>query len=512
MTTTITEKTVFLLVTQSNPVNIVLTNHLITLGANRSNIFTVSNGRLALDEIQKRHFDLVISNWELPLLSGLDLLKIMRAEKKLYRTPILLIASTDIERSQLHEAIIYGVNGIIMKPYTAPILTQHIEKGLLAHPRFIEGAANGISFGITKKLNFKATILVVDDTPDNLRFLSGILKDDYLIRIANNGEKALAICQSNTPPDLVLLDIMMPDMDGFEVATRLYEHPISEHIPVIFVTAMDTIDARIKGMELGAVDFITKPIDPDLLLPKVRNFLRFVKMHKQLQTDYNDMIEAAKEKENMDFIIRQDIKKPVGEIVRLVNALGNSGSMARQQLIQLKTISKIATQVIGTINLSPELHKIESGQFELKGKNLDIGVILHQLVDGSRVEFSEKRLTITVDTDIASIGEETPKIIGDELLCHSLFQSIITHACEIAPENTRVLISMIDENPMKITVQNSGVIAKDKREKIFVKSEKSTDTGMYLPKLLVEAQHGSISLDVSDNDNKTVVTINLPRA
>lgn len=79
--------------------------------------------------------------------------------------------------------------------------------------------------------------------------MSSLFKDEYRVKIAHNGEKALSICQSDTPPDLVLLDIMMPGMDGFEVAQHLRGHPSSEHIPIIFVTAMTGEDARLKGME-----------------------------------------------------------------------------------------------------------------------------------------------------------------------------------------------------------------------------------------------------------------------
>jgi len=115
---------------------------------------------------------------------------------------------------------------------------------------------------------------------DNLLMLSHLFMDKYQVRITHTGEKALEICQSNTPPDLVLLDIMMPGMDGFEVARRMREHPTSEAIPVIFVTAMTGDDARLKGLELGAVDFVTKPVDPDMLKLRVRNFMRFVEQRK----------------------------------------------------------------------------------------------------------------------------------------------------------------------------------------------------------------------------------------
>ncbi|MBK9442994.1 MAG: response regulator [Comamonadaceae bacterium] len=108
-----------------------------------------------------------------------------------------------------------------------------------------------------------------------------------------NGAKALDICTSDDAPDLVLLDIMMPVMDGFEVAKQMRQHPTSEAIPIIFVTAMASADARLKGLDLGTVDFITKPVDPETLKPRVRNFMRYVQMRKDLQSEYDAMVELA---------------------------------------------------------------------------------------------------------------------------------------------------------------------------------------------------------------------------
>jgi response regulator RpfG family c-di-GMP phosphodiesterase len=115
----------------------------------------------------------------------------------------------------------------------------------------------------------KATILVVDDTPDNLALMSGLLKDYYRVKIANNGEKALKVAQTLPPPDLILLDIMMPGMDGYEVCAHLKANPGTQGIPVIFLTAKSEIEDERKGLALGAVDYITKPVSPPILMARV---------------------------------------------------------------------------------------------------------------------------------------------------------------------------------------------------------------------------------------------------
>jgi putative two-component system response regulator len=114
------------------------------------------------------------------------------------------------------------------------------------------------------------TILVVDDTPDNLSLMSALLKDHYKVKVANNGEKGLRIANSDAPPDLILLDIMMPDMDGYEVCRRLKAEPATCDIPVIFLTAKSEVEDETKGLALGAADYITKPISPAIVLARVQ--------------------------------------------------------------------------------------------------------------------------------------------------------------------------------------------------------------------------------------------------
>ena len=118
-----------------------------------------------------------------------------------------------------------------------------------------------------------ATVLVVDDTPENLTVMASLLREHFVVKVANQGEKALKIAQSETPPDLILLDIMMPQMDGYEVCRRLKASSVTREIPVIFLTARSDTDDERNGLALGAVDYITKPISPPILLARVNTHL-----------------------------------------------------------------------------------------------------------------------------------------------------------------------------------------------------------------------------------------------
>lgn len=137
----------------------------------------------------------------------------------------------------------------------------------------------------------KPVILIVDDNPDNLALLGDLLRPDYQVRVANSGPRALRLAYLEPLPDLILLDVMMPGMDGHEVLERLQANPRSRDIPVIFVTALDREQDQVGGFELGAVDYITKPIMPPVLQARVRTHLELKQARDQL-ADQNAWLET----------------------------------------------------------------------------------------------------------------------------------------------------------------------------------------------------------------------------
>ncbi len=119
----------------------------------------------------------------------------------------------------------------------------------------------------------KQRILIVDDTPANIKILNDLLKDEYRISVSTNGPDALEIAHSQEPPDLILLDIMMPEMDGYEVCKRLKADEKTKKIPILFVTAKGEVEDETNGLDLGAVDYIRKPISPPIVKSRVRNHM-----------------------------------------------------------------------------------------------------------------------------------------------------------------------------------------------------------------------------------------------
>ena len=152
----------------------------------------------------------------------------------------------------------------------------------------------------------KPTILVVDDTPENLTMMSFLLKDRYKVKVANHGQKALRIAASEPQPDLILLDIMMPEMDGYEVCRQLQQDPQTRNIPIIFLTAKSSVEDEEFGLGLGAVDYITKPISPPVVLARVKTHLS-LKASADFLRSKSDYLEQEVAKRTREISAIQDV-------------------------------------------------------------------------------------------------------------------------------------------------------------------------------------------------------------
>lgn len=178
------------------------------------------------------------------------------------------------------------------------------------------------------------TILVVDDNPDNIDVLTGILRPYYKVKASTSGALALKIASAKHKPDIILLDIMMPEMDGYEVCTLLKKNPITQNIPVIFVTAKTEVADEKKGFELGAVDYITKPVSMPLVLARIKTHLS---LYDQQRILLNDVAERTQEIEHT----RAEIIKRLG---RAAEYKDNETGM---HVIRMSHYSRILAEKIG---------------------------------------------------------------------------------------------------------------------------------------------------------------------
>ena len=488
-------------------------------------IYSARNGAEALRILRVHKVDAVLADLNMPVMSGLELLRAVRADAKLARLPFLMITA-EAERQRIEEIVAAGVSSLLVTPYNGKSLEARLQKMLFNRPppapvkapasTRVVPVAPPVADSTPADMALSPTrILVVDDHPVSLKLLAHLFKDEYEVQTALDGGTALAMCLVEPLPDLILMDVLMPDMDGFEVVRRMREQPSTAQIPVIFVTGLTDEEAHLKGMDLGAVDFVSKDTDPKVLRSRVRNFIKFVDMRRQLQADYDAMLDAARLRDDLENVTRHDLKGSLAAIVGMVQSLANDDTVAPKHVAKLRLLEETALQVMNMVNLSSELYKIETGSFNLKPLPVDVGQTLHRLAELSRSAFADKQLGIVVDADSA-VGDELPTATGDAMLCYSLFQNLVKNACEAAPPGSRVVITLKDESPLRVTIHNTGTVPPDLRARFFEKFATSgkpggSGIGTYSARLLATAQKGDVAMATDDESNSTTLTVTLPR-
>jgi CheY-like chemotaxis protein len=475
------------------------------LGA--TSITTASNGEDALRQLRMRSFDIVLSDWNMPVMDGLALLQNIRADPQLSHLPVVMVTA-DAERERITQAISAGVSDLLVKPYTSARLADKISGALSGRRRSPSPSAAGEG-GAARPARQKPTLLVVDDTPDNVRLIADLFAEEYRVRVAHSGEKALAVCKSDNPPDLVLLDVMMPGMDGFEVAHHMREYPGSAHIPVIFVTALTDAASRQRGMHLGAVDFVTKPIDPDMLRLRVHNFMRHIAIHLERQAEYDTLLNAARMREDVEAMLRHDVRAPLAGLVGLVRELAEDPSLPPGQAAKVQMIENAAMQALNTVRLSSAVLNIENGVFRLQPEPVALAPMLYQVSEVARAALGSKK--VQLELNVPSL-----RAYGELALCQAIFQNLLNNACEAAPEGSTVKVTLWDESPLRVVIENAGAVSELVRDSFFERHATAGKTrgsgiGTYSAKLLTEAQGGSISMTTDDAQNRTVLTVQLPR-
>jgi len=225
-------------------------------------------------------------------------------------------------------------------------------------------------------------ILIVDDAPENLNILGELLSSEYRISVALNGKDALRIASADDPPDLILLDIMMPGLDGYQVCRRLKEQQKTCHIPVIFVTAMSEHENEERGLTLGAVDYINKPFSPSIIMARVKTHISLYNQTRLLENLVRERtveLEKAKEEAeaaNMaksDFLanISHELRTPLNGILGISQLLIENNTNPDQQDF-LQDVLSSSTHMLDLVNALIELSKIDAGKTHLCPKNFQL--------------------------------------------------------------------------------------------------------------------------------------------
>lgn len=357
----------------------------------------------------------------------------------------------------------------------------------------------------------RKTILIVDDIVDNIQVLRGILGSRYRTKIATSGDKALALADCQEPPDLILLDVMMPGIDGYEVCRELKRRTNTRNVPVIFVTALEDAADEERGFDAGAVDYITKPVVPAIVLARVATHLALQQALKDLEKQNSVLSENVRLREQVDRIMRHDLKTPLTAFIGIPALLKNRADLPADVIDSVRMLEKSGIKMLDMINRSMDIYKIESGTYrfrpvpvELVRTVAQIGFELSGLINAKSV-----KLQIFIDGEKAA-ADASFYLDGDETLCYSMLANLIKNSVEASPDKGLVKVTFFDRPQLRITLNNAGMIPSEIRDRFlqkFVSHGKMGGTGLggYSARLMAEAMGGVVSFTSDEVTGTTIV-------
>ena len=254
----------------------------------------------------------------------------------------------------------------------------------------------------------KGNILIVDDTPENLQVLSATLSDrGYKVRGVIKGTMAIRAAKS-APPDLILLDIKMPDLTGYEVCEQLKADPQTKEIPVIFISALDEVLDKVKAFEIGGVDYITKPFQVEEVLARVEHQLTIKRLQKQLLTQNQQLQEeiverrkaeevaAAASKAKSQFVanMSHELRTPLNAILGFTQVMLRDRHLSSEQVENLRIISRSGEHLLDLINDVLDFSKIEAGIIGLYETSFDLYRLLDTLEEMFQIKCEQKNLLL----------------------------------------------------------------------------------------------------------------------
>jgi signal transduction histidine kinase len=358
-----------------------------------------------------------------------------------------------------------------------------------------------------------ANILIVDDVPANLKVLSEILKEvGYKVRPVPNGLLALQVAEKEKP-DLILLDIMMPDLDGYEVCRRIKQNMELCEIPIIFISALNETDDVVKALRYGGVDYITKPFKSEEVIARVGTH---IKLHHQ-------SIELRKlniTKDRFFSIIAHDLRGPMGGFMGLTDILADQLKIMSMDDIQkyLDSMRKTSSNLFRLLENLLQWAQMQQGAIPFNPDYLPLLPVVLDCIEIIRDAATLKKLDIEY-----SIPDQL-KVYTDNQVLHSILRNHISNAVKFTPKHGKVFISAssMNEKGVEIKIKDSGIgMSPTMIESLFridkhtgrpgTEGEPSTGLGLLLSKEFIDKHGGNIRVE-SEVGKGSTFTITIPNA
>ena len=289
--------------------------------------------------------------------------------------------------------------------------------------------------------SLRPTLLLVDDTPANITILVDLLKHDYELKVATRGAQALQICTNTPHLDLILLDVMMPEMDGYEVCQKLRASPATQGIPVIFLTAKTEVDDVVRGFEIGASDYVTKPFRPAELLARVRT-------HLMIRAQQREIAEKNTEMKEMLHIVCHDVANHFAVINMSLELLAMNPSAGPERY--MPRITTAVRNGIGLTGLVRDMRKTEEKGLQLQPVPLRATMAEALLIAEGRLQ--EKQITVNQQLpDLHVIAEQCA-------LTNSVFSNVISNAIKFSHRGGRLDLTVQEEKDrIGVSLRDHGI-------------------------------------------------------
>jgi two-component system, sensor histidine kinase and response regulator len=347
-----------------------------------------------------------------------------------------------------------------------------------------------------------ASILVVDDTPANLQMLVQLLNDrGYRPRPVPSGRLALQAAK-NDPPDLILLDIGMPDMNGYQVCERLKADPQLCDIPIIFISAHTETNDKVEAFRVGGVDYVTKPFHIEEVQARVAVQLELRRQRRQLKENNDELRRLEKLRDDLVHMIIHDLRSPLSAVSGYLGFALRAGRDAASPdiLRDIEDALKATGKMTRMVNAVLDVSELEGERMKLKLAPCDLGAVVGEVVSGLRVLAEGRRL-------VMEPRPENTTAHADKEIVARVVQNLFSNALKFTPADGEIRIGVDpDEDGVRIWVADDGPgIAPEHRDKIFEKFGRvetrgaarvhGMGLGLAFCKLAVEAHGGQIGVD-----------------
>jgi two-component system, sensor histidine kinase and response regulator len=367
------------------------------------------------------------------------------------------------------------------------------------------------------QLTPRHSILIVDDLPNNLRLLSIMLtQKGYQVRKAINGQMALNTVRSLIP-DLILLDINMPDINGYEVCQQIKSDEKTREIPVIFISALDDVLDKVKAFQVGGVDYISKPFQGEEVMARIENQLTISRQKKQLQNEIKERQKAEETLEIYLHAVSHDLRNPViGMSMILKNLIKNS--TAETQEVPVKILQQMASSCERKLTLIDSL--VETRQNDLWGVSLQPQPLSIYEIGQQISQEWELRLQEHQSYLINNFSSDLPLVHADSHHLWRVFENLLANAIKHNPDGIVITLSAtVEENYLRCTLADNGIgISEEHRKQLFDRYQRgntnnhiSLGLGLYLCRQIIYAHGGEIGV-ITDHEKGSQFWFTLPLA